>query len=314
MSTETEEAECYFNVAPQPAHIEKKKEAIEEFVKLHTGSRRIVLVTSGGTTVPLEKSTVRFLDNFSAGTRGAASAEYFLKKGYAVIFMHRQHSLAPFSRKYSHSTNSFLDFLTVRDGEVVASEAVASELAHVLTEYHKVRDAHQLLMVTFVTINDYLWLLRATAQTLAPLGPEAILYLAAAVSDFFIPENQMVQHKIQSGNGPLDIHMEQVPKMLRPLVKRWVPDAFVISFKLETDPALLMHKARQALHKYGHTLVIGNILDTRKYTVTFVTESEAEVLTLTEEEKEKNVEIEEPIIEKVIQRHESYIALKKQHH
>eukprot|EP00041_Stephanoeca_diplocostata_P007735 m.111754 g.111754 ORF g.111754 m.111754 type:complete len:90 (+) comp17010_c0_seq2:97-366(+) len=38
--------------------------------------RRIVVVTSGGTTVPLEKNTVRFLDNFSTGNRGAASAEY----------------------------------------------------------------------------------------------------------------------------------------------------------------------------------------------------------------------------------------------
>jgi hypothetical protein len=31
---------------------------------------------SGGTTVPLETNTVRFIDNFSSGARGAASAEY----------------------------------------------------------------------------------------------------------------------------------------------------------------------------------------------------------------------------------------------
>lgn len=31
---------------------------------------------SGGTTVPLEQKTVRYLDNFSSGNRGAASAEY----------------------------------------------------------------------------------------------------------------------------------------------------------------------------------------------------------------------------------------------
>ena len=31
---------------------------------------------SGGTTVPLESRTVRFIDNFSVGTRGATSAEY----------------------------------------------------------------------------------------------------------------------------------------------------------------------------------------------------------------------------------------------
>jgi phosphopantothenate-cysteine ligase len=37
--------------------------------------RPIVLVTSGGTTVPLEHNTVRFVDNFSAGTRGSTSVE-----------------------------------------------------------------------------------------------------------------------------------------------------------------------------------------------------------------------------------------------
>jgi len=31
---------------------------------------------SGGTIVPLESRTVRYIDNFSVGTRGAASAEY----------------------------------------------------------------------------------------------------------------------------------------------------------------------------------------------------------------------------------------------
>lgn len=44
---------------------------------------------SGGTTVPMEHNTVRFVDNFSAGSRGSASVEYFLKAGYAVIFLNR---------------------------------------------------------------------------------------------------------------------------------------------------------------------------------------------------------------------------------
>ena len=41
--------------------------------------RPIVCVTSGGTTVPLERHCVRFIDNFSGGTRGALSAERFLQ-------------------------------------------------------------------------------------------------------------------------------------------------------------------------------------------------------------------------------------------
>ena len=35
----------------------------------------IVLVSSGGTAVPLEVNTVRFIDNFSTGERGAVSSE-----------------------------------------------------------------------------------------------------------------------------------------------------------------------------------------------------------------------------------------------
>lgn len=37
---------------------------------------RVVCVTSGGTTVPLEQRCVRYIDNFSSGNRGAASTEY----------------------------------------------------------------------------------------------------------------------------------------------------------------------------------------------------------------------------------------------
>ncbi len=42
-------------------------------------SKPIILVTSGGTSVPLELNTVRSIENFSTGTRGARSAEFFIK-------------------------------------------------------------------------------------------------------------------------------------------------------------------------------------------------------------------------------------------
>jgi hypothetical protein len=41
--------------------------------------RPVVVITSGGTTVPLERRCVRFIDNFSSGSRGAKSAERFLE-------------------------------------------------------------------------------------------------------------------------------------------------------------------------------------------------------------------------------------------
>jgi phosphopantothenate-cysteine ligase len=57
----------------------------------------VVILTSGGTSAPLEKNTVRSVENFSTGIRGSRSAEYFLKNGYPVIFFHRSTSIKPFA-------------------------------------------------------------------------------------------------------------------------------------------------------------------------------------------------------------------------
>ena len=48
---------------------------VEDFINCGNSDVPIVLITSGGTTVPLELNTVRFIDNFSSGERGAVSAE-----------------------------------------------------------------------------------------------------------------------------------------------------------------------------------------------------------------------------------------------
>lgn len=49
-------------------------------------------------------------------------------------------------------------------------------------------------MIEFSTLSDYLFLLRGVAESLAPHGPTVMLYLAAAVSDFYIPPQDMVGH------------------------------------------------------------------------------------------------------------------------
>lgn len=56
---------------------------------------------------------MRFVDNFSRGNRGAASTEYFLDQGYAVIFMHRLKSLEPFTRRFSRQ--KMMDMLELND-------------------------------------------------------------------------------------------------------------------------------------------------------------------------------------------------------
>lgn len=309
MATPEEAESTYFNNYPPPKALPKHESLARAFINYHAEeNRRVVLVTSGGTTVPLENQTVRFIDNFSAGTRGATSAEYFLQEGYAVIFLHRQFSLLPYSRHYSHSTNCFLDFMdegvpsgdnsnsTSPDhGPIVVRSEYQDQMRDVLRKYRYAKENNRLLLLPFTTIAEYLFELRSLAKLMHPLGSKALFYLAAAVSDFFIPSDRMAEHKIQSsevssaeqrqksaGNNEqqqqegqskkLVIDLDPVPKFLHRLVDGWAPEgSMIVSFKLETDPDLLVHKAQTALQRYSHHLVIGNLLSTRKWEVVFVT-------------------------------------------
>lgn len=119
--------------------------------------------------------------------------------------MHRQFSLQPFSRHYSHSTNPFLDFLEVEppsssDPDALPRISVTSEkhefLHKVLTSYKSAQQQGTLLTLSFVTINDYLFLLRAVSEQMSCLGRTAMYYLAAAVSDFFLPSQRLVRRHV----------------------------------------------------------------------------------------------------------------------
>ncbi|KAJ5692311.1 Phosphopantothenate--cysteine ligase CAB2 [Penicillium macrosclerotiorum] len=285
---EPAEAESvYFNEYPPPKALPKHEALARAFIARHVeANRRVVLVTSGGTTVPLEAQTVRFIDNFSAGTRGATSAEYFLQQGYAVIFLHRPPA--------SDSENP-------DHGRIVVRSEYQDEMRDVLRKYRYAKQNNLLLLLPFTTVAEYMFELRSLAKLMRPLGPNALFYLAAAVSDFFIPRSRMAEHKIQSSELPahldkdnaigsddiytgeneaeppksrkkLVVNLDPVPKFLHRLVDGWAPDgSMVVSFKLETDPTLLVYKARTALQRYAHHLVIGNLLSTRKWEVVFIT-------------------------------------------
>uniref|UniRef100_A0A8D0GPK7 Phosphopantothenate--cysteine ligase n=1 Tax=Sphenodon punctatus TaxID=8508 RepID=A0A8D0GPK7_SPHPU len=270
--------------------------------------RLVVLVTSGGTQVPLEARAVRFLENFSSGRRGAASAERLVSAGYSVCFLHRARSAFPWARMLPPPGPALLEALRVHPGpSVTLDPAALPGLVPALLEYRRAKEKGVLLSLEFTGLTEYLALLRAAARALAPLGSSAMFYLAAAVSDFYIPASEMPEHKIQSSEGPLQITMKMVPKMLSPLVKEWAPEAFVISFKLETNPSILIEKSRQALEKYHHQVVIANILDSRRTSVIVVTKDSETQLSLSDEEIAKGVEIEEKIVSHLQSRHTTFI-------
>jgi phosphopantothenate-cysteine ligase len=68
----------------------------------------------------------------------------------------------------------------------------------------------------------------------------------------------------------LIINLDAVPKFLKNLVDDWSPECMIVSYKLETDPSILIEKAKYALARYQHDLVIGNLLTTRKWEVVFI--------------------------------------------
>ena len=60
-----------------------------------------------------------------------------------------------------------------------------------------------MLSVTFTTVTEYLYLLKGIAKVFNGLGANAMLYLAAAVSDFYLPAPEMVGYFILTTVGSL---------------------------------------------------------------------------------------------------------------
>lgn len=262
---------------------------MKSFVEAHAANgKRIVCVTSGGTTVPLEAKTVRFIDNFSTGNRGAACTERFLASGYAVIFLHRAGSAFPYIR-HVEAKRAPADLVTRLAEARSMSEALTcveedAKLLRRLTAGLDLRG--DLLTVPFTTIFEYLFLLRAASRALQPANSRAMLFLAAAVSDFYIPEATMARDKIQSHQEGLSLNLSNVPKMLGRVKERtritggaeeegrfvggWAPQAFLVSFKLETNQNILEAKAAGALLNYGVDVVVSNLLGRHTHEVNII--------------------------------------------
>ncbi|KAG6611279.1 uncharacterized protein IUM83_12645 [Phytophthora cinnamomi] len=310
--------EQYFLHTAAPQWGDERREQVEAFLDHHrVVGKCVAVVTSGGTTVPLERNTVRFLDNFSTGSRGAASVEYLLGLGYAVIYVHRPGSIAPFARHLQRATSSaldvdFLEHVDVRNALVgeqeirllVEDPTAKKKVTDAVHKLRTVRAANTLLSVPFTSVDDYFFVLRMVATCVAPWKERVLFLLAAAVSDFYIPQQDLSVHKIQSRAGPLELTLQQVPKMLGVLRRTWAPQSFVVSFKLETDWDILRKKARQAIAKYAMHLVVANELHSRFDEVLLITDTDERAITRPEDE----TDIEAVLMEAVARMHYEYIA------
>jgi phosphopantothenate-cysteine ligase len=345
------------------------KSQLINFTTRHTAHHTpIALVTSGGTSAPLEHNCVRFLDNFSTGTRGAHAVEQFISKGYAVLHLKREGSVSPFGRllndalgcgKEGLTLDTFGKIFDVGQNDVVGDDATCLDLDEddylfhsnkeskdesqecpdpwlysksdqkssrsfttssnrrrrgglslnhrlvnsttlqaTIRTYKHIKQQGLLLTINFQTVDDYLHKLQLCSEAINIAGPLGLVYLTAAVSDFYIPQEKRALHKIQSrdygirsqassslssnmssstseevnsrdnnvqlqSDNSLTLTLYPVPKIIPSLRKEWCPNAFVVSFKLETDPSILRQKSVIAMEKNNVHLVIGNELATR---------------------------------------------------
>nr|CAB3265058.1 phosphopantothenate--cysteine ligase-like [Phallusia mammillata] len=276
-------------------------------------TKKLVLVTSGGTSVPLEKNRVRHLDNFSTGWRGSASAEEFLKAEYAVIFLYRKNSFFPFTRHLpcENSNERLLQCLQIdKESGKVYLENDDEKIKNGIRDYQAYTSKNLFLPIQFVTLDEYLHFLHALCLAMKPLKSKAMVYLPAAVSDFYVPYKELPEHKIQSEIAAkgLTINLQPVPKLIRHLTKNWVDCAFVISFKLETDATILQQKAVDSLKKYGQHVVVANILKTKSQQVTVISEQMSSVIELSQDDIKNRVEIESKLVPFLTGLHDSYLS------
>ncbi|CAI9116389.1 OLC1v1017519C1 [Oldenlandia corymbosa var. corymbosa] len=310
IETSLAEIQSFFDSAPPLKDREGIITKVQDFIHKNSSSSgigkaaRVVCVTSGGTTVPLEQRCVRYIDNFSSGRRGAASTEYFLEAGYSVIFLYRSGTCQPYCSTLPD--DPFLNCFDASDDTAIqVHPSFAKEVKRAIKENRAAVLGGRLLKLSFTTIFEYLQMLQLIATSMNTLGPSAMFYLAAAVSDFYVPWETMNVHKIQSGSGPLDISLAQVPKMISALRREWAPLTFCISFKLETDSKILLEKARRALKKNKVHLVVANELSTRKEEVIVVAENEEIVVRRNQSKAE--AEVERPLVALLVDRHSAYI-------
>mmetsp|Transcript_5384 Transcript_5384/g.7261 ORF Transcript_5384/g.7261 Transcript_5384/m.7261 type:complete len:385 (+) Transcript_5384:103-1257(+) len=307
---------------------------IERFCSKHAKLQRpLALVTSGGTCADLELNSVRCLDNFSTGLRGALSVEAFLSKGYAVIHLQRRGSVSPFACRLCQRLGYLTGSLNVeafarlmsknRSDDAHIDEKISNDSMVVssLRRLRKTLDDDLLLTVTFRSVEDYLQRLEDCCKSMSSPYEErgsmklCVVYLAAAVSDFYIPKEERCLHKIQSrstvgstGSPGLSLELKPVPKLLRKVVDEWCRESFVISFKLETDESILFSKSHAAISTYGVHLVVANELHSRNKRVWIINKGSLDSFESKMIEKNEGMDLEEFIIDYITEKHFEYIA------
>lgn len=194
-----------------------------------------ILVTSGGTKIPIDK--VRDITNMSKGTFGSKIASELLKLGHEVIFFKAKNSKSPFQLECNL-------FRTI----AVDLDIINKKIEFVKQYYSRYTE------LEYVTFNEY----KDILERIIKFNRPDIVMLAAAVSDYGV-ENPH-DGKIRS-NDLLTIKLVQLPKIIH-LVKTWHPNCKLVGFKLlvGSKEYELVDAAKRSIAENGCDMIVANDL------------------------------------------------------
>jgi len=195
-----------------------------------------ILITSGGTTVPIDP--VRTISNSSTGRFGAKLARCALIANQEVIYLVSNQGQSPFS--YS------VNFYTEKDIQNTMHEL--TQLYQFTEQYKEHYHEHR-----YHHFDEYQTLLQSILEKEQP----DIVILAAAVSDYLV---DYAPFKVRSSTD-LTLQLKKAPKLIHS-VKQWATNCFLVGFKLlvnATDDELIL-AAQQSIMHNDADLVIANDL------------------------------------------------------
>uniref|UniRef100_A0A6G3MGV3 Uncharacterized protein C4B318 (Trinotate prediction) n=1 Tax=Henneguya salminicola TaxID=69463 RepID=A0A6G3MGV3_HENSL len=249
---------------------------------------KICLITSGGTAVPIEKNAVRTIQNFSTGRRGALLAEFLLTRDYFVIFLSNSSSFKPFL----YHLNNLFDFPNNSN----FTQTICDLQISISTYMEKI------LIMEYTYLNEYLYILSLCSSLLQARTVRCMYILAAAVSDYYIPIQFMVNEKFRGDDfSTIFKNSKKTPKILPFLFNYYAHASLFVTFKLETDKNILFKNCFDSLDKIGNTVIIGNLLNTRQNEVWLCMNPEKIKHIVTD----NKIKIESKIIDELVKIHEN---------
>ncbi|KAF1789390.1 Alpha/Beta hydrolase fold [Phytophthora cactorum] len=295
----------------------------EEFIasQLAHNRRGIALITSGATIVPLDPENDTFVDVAPQvqEQRGPACAEYLLQLGYAVIFVHREDSLRPFTRHFQKyiQNGAFMDMFRMQDNGLVLSGMDISQqlqfqkIAQLYTEC-----STRVLNLSFTSVQQYLMLTRITAKAMEVAKDQGIVVLAATLMDFYVPVdpsatatdaaedtdsteassssssslskhsktkqiNKLAKKITKKKSDEFSVNFVRVPNIIRKIRKDWCPKAFLVTCKHELASGEDIEDAHADLEKWGVDVIAGNH---HSREILLITEQEEAIVTCPDDE------------------------------